>query len=27
MIFGPERGEVIGSGEEYIAKSFMICTP
>ena len=26
-IFGPERDEVKGSGENYIKKSLMICTP
>ena len=25
-IFGPEREEVTGSGENYITKSFMVCT-
>jgi hypothetical protein len=25
--FGPKRGEVIGSGENYIMRSLMICTP
>jgi len=26
-IFGPRRDEVTGSGENYILKSLMICTP
>jgi hypothetical protein len=26
-IFGPKRDEVTGSGEDYITKSFMLCTP
>jgi len=25
-IFGPERDEVTGSGENYIMRSLMICT-
>jgi hypothetical protein len=26
-IFGPKRDEVTGSGESYIMRSLMICTP
>jgi hypothetical protein len=26
-IFGPKRSEVTGSGENYITRSFMLCTP
>jgi hypothetical protein len=26
-IFGPKRDEVTGSGEDYIMRSLMICTP
>jgi hypothetical protein len=26
-IFGPRREEVTGNGENYITRSFMICTP
>jgi hypothetical protein len=26
-IRGPKRDEVQGSGEDYITRSFMICTP
>jgi hypothetical protein len=26
-IFGPKRDEVTGSGEDYITRSFMLCTP
>jgi len=26
-IFGPRRDEVTGSGENYIMRSLMICTP
>jgi hypothetical protein len=26
-IFGPEKDEVTGSGEDYITRSFVICTP
>jgi hypothetical protein len=26
-IFGPKRNEVTGSGENYIMKSLMMCTP
>jgi len=26
-IFGPKRDEITGSGENYIIKSLMICTP
>jgi hypothetical protein len=26
-IFGPKREEAQGSGEDYITRSFMICTP
>jgi len=26
-IFGPKRDEVTGNGENYIMKSFVICTP
>jgi hypothetical protein len=26
-IFGPKRDQVTGSGENYIIKSLMICTP
>jgi hypothetical protein len=26
-IFGPKTDEVTGSGEDYITRSFMICTP
>jgi hypothetical protein len=26
-IFGPKRDEVTGKGENYIMRSFMICTP
>jgi hypothetical protein len=26
-IFGPKRDEVTGNGEDYITKSFMLCTP
>jgi hypothetical protein len=26
-IFGPKRDEVTGSGENFILRSFMICTP
>jgi len=26
-IFGPKRDEVKGSGENYIMRSLMICTP
>ena len=25
-IFGPKRDEVTGSGEDYITRSFMVCT-
>jgi len=26
-IFGPKRNKVTGGGENYIMRSFMICTP
>jgi hypothetical protein len=26
-VFGPKRDEVTGSGENFIVRSFMICTP
>jgi hypothetical protein len=26
-VFGPKRDEVTGNGENYIRRSFMICTP
>ena len=26
-IFGPKRDEVTGNGEDYVTRSFMICTP
>jgi hypothetical protein len=26
-IFGPKREEVTGNGENFIMRSFMICTP
>jgi hypothetical protein len=26
-IFGPKRAEVRGSGENYITRSLMVCTP
>jgi hypothetical protein len=26
-IFGRKRDEVTGSGEDYITRNFMICTP
>jgi hypothetical protein len=26
-VFGPKRDEVTGSGENYIIRSLMICTP
>jgi hypothetical protein len=26
-IFGPKRDELAGSGENYILKSLLICTP
>jgi hypothetical protein len=26
-IFGPKRDEITGSGEKYIMRSLMICTP
>jgi len=26
-IFGPKTNDVMGSGENYMMRSFMICTP
>ena len=26
-IFGPKRDKVTGNGEDYITRSFMLCTP
>jgi hypothetical protein len=26
-IFGPKRDEVTGGGEDYITRSFILCTP
>jgi hypothetical protein len=26
-IFGPKRNDITGSGENYIMRSLMICTP
>jgi hypothetical protein len=26
-LFGPKRDEVAGSGEDYITRSFVLCTP
>jgi hypothetical protein len=26
-IFGPKRDELTGSGEDYITRSFVLCTP
>jgi hypothetical protein len=26
-MFGPKRDEVTGGGEDYITRSFMLCTP
>jgi hypothetical protein len=26
-VFGPKRDEVTGNGENYIIRSFIICTP